>query len=268
MRSAFERLRRNEPGGGVSPPSASDPGPAGGGSLSERVRARVAETLDAIALDAGGGASLTKVLLLADLALSRPAPRVVEIGVYRGRLLLPLAVALAEHGGEIYGIDPYSAAAAVQSDEHGVGLDLQAWPETIDWDRLHNEVAESIKRLRLGGFCHLVRARSQDAARRFPAHSIDLIHIDGNHDSAAVAADAGRYLPLVSPGGYLVLDDASWDSVRPVYEFLRTNHELVFQLYDARGFAPDGIGGNDFAVFQVLPDAPAFAGDRARPSAG
>ena len=58
------------------------------------------------------------------------------------------------------------------------------------------------------------------------------------------------------PGGYLVLDDG--DSVRPVYEFLRRHHELVFQIEDYRGVALDGKGGNDFAVFRIREGAPRY----------
>jgi hypothetical protein len=231
--------------------------------LPEQVRASMAAALAEIQVDGGGGASLAKALMLGDLIAALPVRVAVEIGVYRGRLFLPLAIALAGSGGQIYGVDPYSADAAVQLDEHDVGMDLRSWPRSVDWDRLHSEVVQRIAQLGLGETCHLLRARSDEAIGTLRETSVDLLHLDGNHDAAAVAGDLRDYLPLVRPGGFLVLDDAGWDSVRPVYEFLRRHHELVFQIEDYHGVALDGVGGNDFAVFRIRGGAPGYRGAEA-----
>jgi predicted O-methyltransferase YrrM len=221
--------------------------------LDPELRQRIAATVDSIELDAGGGASLLKLYLLADLVVAESIKRVVEIGVYHGRLLLSLALVFKHGGsGEIVGIDPYTAAAAVQNDGHGAGIDLRTWPDTVEWDALYKDVRERISMLGLDGNCRIVRARSADVATRFPGGSIDLLHIDGNHDRTAVEQDLALYLPRVTrPGGYVVLDDASWLSIRPVFDELRNQHELVFQLFDIRGLGIDRIGGNDFAVFRL-----------------
>jgi hypothetical protein len=221
--------------------------------LDPELRQQIAATVDSIQLDGGGGASLLKSYLLADLIVAEPIKRVVEIGVYRGRLLLPLALVFRWCGsGEIVGIDPYSAAAAVQNEDHNADIDLRTWPNTVKWDALYEDVCQRISVLGLDGNCYLVRARSADVATRFPKGSIDLLHIDGNHDRIAVERDLALYLPRVArPGGYIVLDDASWLSIRPVFDELRNHHELLFQLLDIRGLGIDRIGGNDFAVFRL-----------------
>jgi Methyltransferase domain len=212
----------------------------------------MAEASASIPLDSGGGASLLKALVLADLIIDRPVLRMVEIGIYRGRLLLPLALVMKwREAGEIVGIDPYSATAAEQHDDHDRGIDLRSWAHSVDWDGLHQEVLQNIRRFDVEGCCHVVRARSADAVDKFPAGSIDLLHVDGNHDRAAVLRDVELYVPRVSTGGYVVLDDASWPSVRPVFEHLHKHHELIFQLFDGKGVTIDGIGGNDFAVFRI-----------------
>jgi Methyltransferase domain len=152
--------------------------------------------------------------------------------------------------GEAVGIDPYTAAAAVQSDAHDRGVDLTAWPAQVDWEGLHSEVLAGIETHAIGERCRVVRARSDEAAADFASGSIDLLHVDGNHDAASVARDVELYLSKVSPGGFIVMDDASWSSVRPTCERLATEHELVFQLFDG-GVTVDGVGGNDFAVFRI-----------------
>ena len=207
---------------------------------------------DSIPIDSGGGATLLKALVLADLIIEHQLERLAEIGVYRGRLLLPLGVVLQSLGrGSATGIDPYSAQAALQTDDHDVGVDLRAWPETIAWEELYQGVVGTIDAWRIGAHCRVLRARSQDAADGFKDGSIDLLHVDGNHDRAAVEGDLERYLPKLRAGGFLVMDDASWPSVLPSYVALRERHQLVFQLLDCRGVAIDDVPGNDFAVFRI-----------------
>jgi hypothetical protein len=233
--------------------------PGAGSLIGERLREELVEVVGSIPVDDGGGASMLKTLMLADVIIELNAKRVVEIGVYRGRLLLPLAVVMERRElGEVVGIDPYSANAAEQHDDHHVGVDLRVWPGSVDWDSLHGDVVDAIGRLGLRRSCRLLRMTSHDAAQLFEPASIDLLHIDGNHDREAVLDDARLYLPLVTPGGYVVLDDAGWSSVRPVLDHLIEQHELVFQLLDGHGLTTDGIGGNDFAVFRVREGARAI----------
>lgn len=224
----------------AAPGAQLDPG------LRDAMRAVAAQ----VPVDDGGGGSMLKSLVLGELAVVHGLQTVVEIGVYRGRILLPLAVAMARQGGQAVGIDPYSADEAVQTDDHGRGIDLAAWAHGVDWEGLHRSVLEGIDRHGLRDHCRLVRATSVDAAAEFAPASIDLLHVDGNHDRAAVERDVALYLPKVRPGGFVVLDDASWPSVRPTLARLLDEHELIFQLFDGGAFV-DGVGGNDFAVLRL-----------------
>lgn len=226
------------------------PGP--GRLVEPSLRSDLVAINEAIPLDAGGGGSLLKVLVLADLIIAHDLNRVVEIGVYRGRLLLPLARLLTFiRRGEAIGIDPYSASAAVQHDEHRRPIDLIAWAHSVDWETLYEELLSCVDRWKLGDRCRILRRSSQDAGDAFGRASIDLLHVDGNHDCEAVARDVELFLPKVRPGGFVVLDDASWPSVRQLCDELSRANELVFQLFDGAGVTVDGIGGNDFAVFRL-----------------
>jgi hypothetical protein len=224
--------------------------------VSPELRNAIEQLLELIPLDSGGGATLVKALLLSELIVHGRLTRVVEIGVYRGRLLLPLALTAKWRAtGEVIGIDPYSAQAAEQHDAHACSLDLKKWPHEIDWDGVYTGVHSTIVSHELQRWCRVLRQRSEDAAQQFATESIDLLHIDGNHDRASVIRDVELYLPKVKTGGYIVLDDASWSSVWPAYRYLQANHELVFQLLDCRGVTANGVGGNDFAVFRIIESA-------------
>jgi hypothetical protein len=223
------------------------------GSLLDTGLRRDLERVSAgIAADEGGGASLIKVFLLAELIVAHELTRIVEIGVYRGRLFLPLGRLMTLLGrGEMVGIDPYSATAAIQRDVEREGIDLVEWPTTIDWDGLHQEVIEAIDRWDMGTHARLIRERSEDVADRFVESPIDLLHVDGNHDRDAVASDIERFLPHMPAGSILVMDDISWPSVKPLYDQLVEEHELLFSLVENGAYIWPAGGPNDFAVLRV-----------------
>ncbi len=184
--------------------------------------------LSRVTPDFGGGCSQHKAEAMADLVVNEGLRVAVEIGVYRGRSLLPLAAAFRWSGqGFAVGIDPYTAAAAVQSDTHTLGSSLVEWAHAQDWEGLYRDVLALIEQEGLGDVARIVRRRSEDAAALFGTGTVDLLHIDGNHDAAVVAGDVAHYRPLVRPGGYIVVDDVSWESVRPAYEDLCRSAQLV-----------------------------------------
>jgi hypothetical protein len=226
--------------------------PRVGDGLDPALRERMAAISAAVPVDDGGGSSLIKVFLLAELIVAERLQTIVEIGVYRGRLFLPLAGLMSGLGrGTMVGIDPYSPAAAVQTDVVREGIDLVAWPETVDWEGIHDEVRAGMARWGTEAHSELIRARSEDVAADFAQRPIDLIHVDGNHDRAAVTRDIELFLPHMKPGGILVMDDIAWPSVRPLFEQLRDEHELLFSLVETGVYLWPQGGPNDFAVLRV-----------------
>jgi hypothetical protein len=168
--------------------------PTLGSGLDENLRRDLEAVSASIPVDNGGGASLLKVLLLAELIVAEELTRVVEIGVYRGRLFLPLGRLMARLGrGEMVGIDPYSAGAAVQRDVELQSIDLVRWPSTIDWEAMYREVSDGIGRWKMGESARLIRKRGEEAPRRVADAPIDLLHGDGNHHPAAVTPDGELY---------------------------------------------------------------------------
>jgi hypothetical protein len=223
-----------------------------GTQLSPSLREELEEVSRGIPVDEGGGASLLKILVLAELIVVNELCRIVEIGVYRGRLMLPLAHLMLRLGrGEVVGIDPYSAGAAVQREARTDGLDLVEWPSSVDWTALHGDLIEAISQRGLGERAHLIRRRSRDAADSFVAAPIDMLHVDGNHDREAVETDIELFMPHMADGGLLIMDDVSWPTIRPVYESLVDEHELLLTLTEKGVNLCAGDFANDFSVLRV-----------------
>lgn len=226
-----------------------------GERLDPRLRQDLAAVIETVPLDDGGGATAVKVFLLAELIVARELSRIVEIGVYRGRLFLPIARLMYWlKRGDVVGIDPYSAQEAVQHDAELTGLDLESWPETVDWEDMYQEVRAAMMRLELDDQARIIRARSEDVADEFAGTPIDLLHVDGNHDRDAVRRDLDLYMPHMRDGSILVMDDVGWPSVRSTYEEIAAEHEVLFRLTEGAVMLWPSGGGNDFAILEVRRD--------------
>ncbi len=91
--------------------------PEYGSRVTPETRALLAEIVAAVPLDFGGGSSLTKALVFADLIAAFGIRDAVEIGVYRGRSLLPVAAVLRARG-------PAGSSASTRSDGSAGGEEV------------------------------------------------------------------------------------------------------------------------------------------------
>ena len=233
----------NWPRPGVRPP----PGPA------DPLRAEVVRLLARIPLDFGGGCSASKAYLMAALIRALPAKASLDIGVYRGRSLLPQALAHRMHtGGMAFGVDPWSKEAAREDDHPALKAQIDRFVETTDFDALYRDVDALRHSAGVAAHCTLVRQTSAAAAELFRQRGqrFGLIHIDGNHDTAPVMRDVDDYLPLLEPGGILVMDDVSWDSVKPACARVAEHLQRLFTRTDPL---------NDYAVYADLSRYPGGA---------
>jgi hypothetical protein len=210
----------------------------------------IAAILDRIPIDLGGGCSLTKAYMLAWLIRQYDLKETVDIGVYRGRSLFPQALAHRRFtGGVVYGVDPWSASEAKESDmymnfdeEEKEGIDN--FIDRTDWESIYREVESMRKEFHHEEHCILRRQTSAAAAAYFQENEtfFDMVHVDGNHDTEKVMEDIELYLPRLRDSGIIILDDVSFESVRPAYDQLNAETTLVFERVDHNQ-------ANDYAVF-------------------
>ena len=207
------------------------------------LRTQTADLLKQIPIDFGGGCSVSKAYVMAYLIRRFGMKTSLDIGVYRGRSLMPQALAHKLYtGGTAYGVDPWSAEQAKENDNVKLKEKIDQFLVETDFEAIYREVDRLRKTQGFENHCQLVRETSMDAARYFGKKNItfDLIHIDGNHDTAPVLKDVELYLPLLNPEGFIVMDDVSWESVKPAYNQVADRLSRVFQRVDAM---------NDYAVF-------------------
>lgn len=174
-----------------------------------------------------GWCSEYKASTLMDLVWLMRPQTVVEIGVFGGKSLVPMAYALKAlgTGGIIYGIDPWSAMASAEGQD---GANQDYWAN-LDHDGLLNDLKTKIATFNLTNQITLVRATSEDAA---PIENIDILHIDGNHSNDASYYDICKWGPLVRKGGMIIFDDITWSTIDKALKFLDENYTKLIQIDD------------------------------------
>lgn len=152
-----------------------------------------------------GWCSHAKASILIDIINRIQAKTIVEIGVWGGKSLVPMAWALKVLGeGKIYGIDPWDNNESIQ----GVVNDANRnyWSQ-VDHEAVFQTLLQNISWFNLENQVELIRSTSADAK---PIYEIDLLHIDGNHSNCTSYIDVTKWVPLVSSGGWIIVDDISW----------------------------------------------------------
>lgn len=172
-----------------------------------------------------GWASPEKQEYLYLAALACHADTAVEVGVYGGRTLLPIAQAMCDRGrGTVWGIDPYSAEIAAE-DPDLVRGNVEWTQESIDaaLEALYREILEH----HLVPHVRLINFRSCDAWPVVGEFEIDLLHIDGNHLEPVVTLDCDLWVPRVREGGLIVMDDTNFSGVAAACQKLDQCADLV-----------------------------------------
>lgn len=193
--------------------------------------------------DFGGGCSHEKAFLMSLIIKEFKLKKTADIGVYRGRSFFPQAIAHQLYSdGVVYGIDPYSNEDAVQKDRPDLQNELDKFVSLTDFQKLYDDVSKIIIDNNYQNNCKLIRKKSSDAVIEFKNNStkFGLVHIDGNHDTKFVMEDINNYFPLLAEKSFIVLDDISWDSVKPAYSSLKNELIFIDEFIDST---------NDFALF-------------------
>ena len=136
--------------------------------------------------------------------------QIVEIGVYEGASTCFWSDFYLEHPeSRLISIDPFTG-----SEEHHKNPENYPELENIELTARGN-IAKSDNAAKIAvlkGFSQFVY---KDLVLEYgDLPWIDVLYIDGAHDSASVARDTCMYVPLVKPGGLVIFDDYAHPDVR------------------------------------------------------
>ena len=138
-----------------------------------------------------------------------PPARVVEIGSYRGRSAIVLAMGAAD-GVEVVAIDPHAGNDRGPQQIAGSSDEGQAD---------HEAFMANLERAAVAGRVRHLRLPSQAALAELSG-SAQLVYVDGAHRYAPARDDIARWGERVAPGGTLLIHD-SFSSVGVTLAILR-----------------------------------------------
>jgi predicted O-methyltransferase YrrM len=186
--------------------------------------------------DEGGRCGIEKGEIIKSLVLKTKAELCVEIGVFKGSSLMYFTESVIETGGKIFGIDPYTISALKNEIPDRKTSDLiynVLFKEQETLDNIFLELVDIIKENNLNNYVEIIRDTSENCYKNFKNESIDVLHIDGNHDEEFVTKDILNYLPLVKKNGYIIMDDINWPGVKKSIEnHLKNKCDLIKKYTD------------------------------------
>lgn len=128
----------------------------------------------------------------------------VQIGVFGGSSLLPVAIALNYLArGQIIGIDPYDP---VESAKGQTGANLKWWSE-LDHAKIERGFMDAVIAEGVSNQV-VVLKKTSDAVT--PPDRIQFLIVDGNHGEQGFR-DIKRYCVKVPVGGLTFVDDITWE---------------------------------------------------------
>ena len=171
-----------------------------------------------------GWCSLEKANLMYNLVLENKPNLIVELGVYGGRSLVPMALAQLENGaGVIKGIDPWSIDASLEGNH--TEQSLGGW-EGVNYPYIYERCSKAIDNHKLTN-CELIRMKSQDAVNLFVDNSIDILHQDGNHSEELTCLEVELYMSKLKSGGYWISDDVNFDTIKKSLKLIEQHCDLI-----------------------------------------
>ena len=180
--------------------------------------------------DFGGDSPLSKIFIMAYLALEYNLKNYVEIGVYKGRSFFPMAYVAKLLNGVAYGIDAYDYEIAKEHDLEDISQKANDLLASLNFLQINEDVKNLRQDLAVTDNSEIIQEESGIVIDYFRENNIavDMLHIDGNRDTKQVLRGVELYTPLIRDGGLIVFDDVNRDSVKPVFNQLREKYGKVF----------------------------------------
>lgn len=206
-------------------------------NITEGFRAEIAAHLDKLP---HGWCRIEKAYRLAELILEHKVQRAIEIGIFGGRSIVPMALSMrAQQSGFVIGLDPWDIEHALEGDN---GKEQEDWWRTINFPAIKKSFTDHVEASDLSPWLGWLQLGSVEAAPFFGNESFDLIHLDGDHAELTSCRDVELWMPKLKRGGLFILDDSNWPTQQKAKELLF--HYMA--TIEETGY-PDGQA---FAVFE------------------
>lgn len=165
-----------------------------------------------------------KARSIADVIVREKLKTCVEIGVFSGQSLIPIAAAVKYTGGTVDAIDPWTKNDNMEGDHSS---EEKNWWLTLDIEEIYRKAVSLVERFDVLKQVRIHRTTAQEIVSQFADASIDFLHIDGNHSELGSTRDVSLWLPKVRANGWIAFDDSHWQSVQKALSLLESRCRLV-----------------------------------------
>lgn len=165
-----------------------------------------------------GWCTAEKAGIISDLVKTSDSQLTVELGVFGGRSLIPMALAHKQKGtGFCIGIDSWKKDTSL----HGTNdpANDEYW-SNVDFPSVYRSVQQAIELHSLQDYCDTLRISSQAAAKLFNDSVIDILHQDSAHNVETITEELELWIPKLKVGGYWIADDTDWKEAKGGYNKL------------------------------------------------
>ena len=173
----------------------------------------------------GGWCSAPKALKIYDLIVEHRLKRGLEIGVFAGRSLCAVGLAMARINGKVDGVDPFTKDAAL----HDESQENRDWWARLNLEDVMKEAQRHVNALEIRPHCEVVRCTSREFYNRQHHDQLDFLHIDGNHSEWNSSHDVVMWVPEVRKGGIICMDDMDWPSTGTAQKLM--SHQADFHSW-------------------------------------
>jgi glycosyltransferase involved in cell wall biosynthesis/predicted O-methyltransferase YrrM len=182
--------------------------------------------------DFGGGSPVPKTFLMSYLAQEEKLRNFLELGVYRGKSLFPVAYSVYLNGGQTVGVDAFDYKTALENDvTEEKKIAIEKFFEKLDLEEIYRDLLVYKEGCSFGQTIQVIRQTTDSffCSTNVANKEFDLVHIDANHDTMYVDRDYKNSLEHIKQGGFFVFDDIDWPSVNVVFQEAKQNNPVVFE---------------------------------------
>lgn len=177
-----------------------------------------------------GWCSYEKGQRLAILAIDMNAQVIVEVGVFGGRSLIPMALGCQFKGsGVVMGIDPWAKDAALEGKNDNLNNDW--WGNVVDLELIFSSFVKYVDKYALRDHCKYLRMKSNEAVDQFADKSIDIFHQDSNHSEEVSCAEVEKWISKMKTKSAWICDDTEWPTIQKSLRLIESYGFKIDQQY-------------------------------------
>lgn len=185
----------------------------------DQVREKIKSDLPSIE----GWCHVEKSLYMVDLIEKNNLNSYIELGVYCGRSLFPVALTMKHlhQNPLVIGVDSWNLTNTLQgTPDPQRDVHRDSWWSRLDHNGLYLYTINLMKKYGLDRTVQLYRTSSLDYVQFVDPQSIGMLHQDGNHSTEISLNEVNAYYDKVKIGGFWVFDDTDWSSTQPAQDKL------------------------------------------------